>query len=94
MDPVQCQIKAETLLVQDGVLAGLQEQRSGEQAWQWLLPPSGPPALDGHRSSEMLLAWPFAGDVLRSILLFGKNKPTSCEETSVCGQIFHEKNPF
>lgn len=85
MDPVQFQIKAEALVIQDQVLAGLQEQRSGEQGRQWLLLPSGPPALDSHRSLEKLLAWPFAGDVLRTLLLFGKNKPTSCEETSICG---------
>lgn len=83
MDPVQFQIKAEALLIQDRVLAGVQEQRSGEPGPRWLRPPNGPPALDGHKSLEELLAWPFAGVILRTLLLFGKNKSTSCKETSV-----------
>lgn len=83
MDPVQFQIKAEALLIQDRVLAGVQEQRSGEPGPRWLLPPNGPPAFDGHKSLEELLAWPFAGVILRTLLLFGKNKSTSCKETSV-----------
>lgn len=56
MDPVQFQIKAGAPLIQDPVLAGVQEQKSGEQGPQRLLLPSGPPALHSHRSLEELLA--------------------------------------